>query len=109
MEKNNERFDLKSKLESMIKMSKEIINEYERNEYQGEPPVEICLAYDVYSYLPKINDLESYFNFIFETYILEDDKNLDESAKELKKHYKYVLDDLELHSCIEIEKKVEEK
>ena len=59
MEENNGKFDLKSKFESMIKMSKEIIDKDEQKEYQGEPPIEICLAYDVYSYLPKVS--ESYF------------------------------------------------
>ena len=48
-----------------------------------------------------IDDLESYFNFIYDIYILEDNKNLDKSAIELKKHYEYVIDDLELHNCIE--------
>ena len=54
------------------------------------------------------NDLESYLNFIYETYVLEDDKNLDKSAIELKQHYKYVIDDMVLHNCLEIKKKVEE-
>ncbi len=57
MEENSEKFDLKSKLESMIKMSKEIIDEDKQNEYQGEPPIEICLAYDVYNYLPKLSEV----------------------------------------------------
>ena len=51
-----------------------------------------------------LNDLESYLNFIYETYVLENDNNLDKSAIELKQHYKYVIDDLELHNSLEIKK-----
>lgn len=53
----------------------------------------------------KIKDdveLENFLNFIYEEYILEDNQNLDESAVELKKHYDYVLKDLEEHEYIEI-------
>ena len=49
-------------------------------------------------------DLNSYLNFIYDTYVLEDDKNLDEKAIELKNHYKYLIDDLELHCCLKIDK-----
>ncbi len=51
-----------------------------------------------------LNDLESYLNFIYETYVLEDDNNLDKNAIELKQHYKYVIDDMVLHNCLEIKK-----
>ena len=40
---------------------------------------------------------ESQLNFIYNTYVLEDDNNLDEGAKELKEHYKYVIEDMKLH------------
>ena len=40
---------------------------------------------------------ESQLNFIYNTYVLEDDNNLDEGAKELKEHYKYIIEDMKLH------------
>ena len=54
-------------------------------------------------------DLKSHLNFIYEVYVLEDDNNLDDNAKELKEHYKYVIEDMVLHNCLKIEKKTEEK
>lgn len=47
-------------------------------------------------------DLENTLNMIYNNYILENNNNLNKSAIELKEHYKYVLEDLELHNCIEI-------
>ncbi len=49
-------------------------------------------------------DLEQILDFIYRTYVLEDDNNLDDGAKELKEHYRYVIKDLELHDCLEIVK-----
>lgn len=40
---------------------------------------------------------ESQLNFVYNTYVLEDDKNLDDKAKELKEHYKYVIEDMKFH------------
>ncbi len=48
-------------------------------------------------------DFQSYLNFIYDCYVLEDDSKLDEGAKELKEHFKYVIDYLELHDCLEVE------
>lgn len=46
-------FDLNAKLEDMVEVSKKIIDRYNEKEHQGEAPIEICLAYDVYNHLPK--------------------------------------------------------
>ena len=47
------------------------------------------------------HDFESQLNFIYDTYVLEDDSKLDEKAKELKEHYKYVIEDMKLHNVLE--------
>lgn len=47
-------------------------------------------------------DLESYLNMIYEHYILANNSTLDEGAIRLKKHYEYVIKDLELHDCLEV-------
>ena len=59
--------------------------------------------------MPKLKiklkkDFEEILNTIYEVYVLEDDKKLDAGAKELKKHYKYVIEDMESHDCLEIRK-----
>lgn len=56
-----------------------------------------------YSIIKTKKDLEATLNFIYNTYVLEDDKNLDSNARELKKYYRYVLDDLKLHDAIGID------
>lgn len=43
---------------------------------------------------------EDVLDFIYNTYVIEDDSKLDESAKELKQHYKFVLEDLMLHDVV---------
>lgn len=48
-------------------------------------------------------DLMSYINFVYDCYCMESDKNLDKEAKRLKRCYKYVINDLKNHDCIEIE------
>ena len=43
---------------------------------------------------------EDVLDFIYNTYVIEDDSKLDDSAKELKQHYKFVLEDLMLHDVV---------
>lgn len=49
-------------------------------------------------------DFEECLQSIYNIYVLEDDKNLDEGAKELKDHYKYVIEDMLQLDCLEIKK-----
>lgn len=53
----------------------------------------------------KINEgTEEYINWLYQTYVQEDDSNLDTYAKELKYHLKYVIDYLSKNEAIDKEK-----
>lgn len=53
----------------------------------------------------KINEgTEEYINWLYQTYVQEDDSNLDTYAKELKYHLKYVIDYLSNNEAIDKEK-----
>lgn len=53
----------------------------------------------------KINEgTEEYINWLYQTYVQEDDSNLDTYAKELKYNLKYVIDYLSNNEAIDKEK-----
>ena len=54
-EKTNPSFDINAKYEEMINVSKRIVEHHEFvSDGSCEPPMFVCLAYDVKNYLPKL-------------------------------------------------------
>ncbi len=53
MEEKNINFDINAKLKSMVDVAKHIVKNHKPND-NCEPIEEVCLAYDVLNYLPKL-------------------------------------------------------
>lgn len=50
------------------------------------------------------DEFESVLNDLYEFYVLEDDSKLSKDAQKLKEHYRYVINNLELHDVLTVER-----
>lgn len=67
-EKVNLNFDINSKYENMINVSKRIVKHHKFvTNGTCEPPIFICLAYDVKNYLPKLLEEKQKYKGIVDT------------------------------------------